>query len=389
MEEIRVEWFRGRAGLEALAPAWRALTDGARGMRWFHQLAWYESYVEALAPDESAIWFAALQRGGAVLAILPLCARRARVHGVPVRLLECPDHPHLPLSDLVCTMTTGEEACLGPDVLRSLARAGPRCDVIVFRRALEDSGIRRLLEANRMVRSVCERRQWCSELPAVDFEEHLSRFSKNFRGNLRKARNRVERTSEVEWVTARDLPRLRSAFRELCDTEASGWKGRGAAPGAIQSSPELTRFYEGVIERFGSAGQCEINLLRVGGVAIAAQFNLLVDETCYVLKIGYRESHAQLAPGNALMERRLREAATDVRVRFVNLVTNAPWHEDWRPARHAVYRCSIFFGTPRGMAAFVATRCRVQAQPLYDATIRPLLARRRDGRAAGARKRER
>ncbi len=57
------------------------------------------------------------------------------------------------------------------------------------------------------------------------FDETFSALSKNFRGNLRKARNKLAKLEGVEFVSARGPEELASALEVFLDVEASGWKG--------------------------------------------------------------------------------------------------------------------------------------------------------------------
>jgi hypothetical protein len=44
------------------------------------------------------------------------------------------------------------------------------------------------------------------------------------------------------------------------------------------------------MESFGASGHCQINLLVLGDQCVAGQFCLWLDETLYILKIGYLEN---------------------------------------------------------------------------------------------------
>jgi CelD/BcsL family acetyltransferase involved in cellulose biosynthesis len=206
-------------------------------------------------------------------------------------------------------------------------------------------------------------------------------LSKNFRGSLRKARNKLLAMSGVDFVTAREVVELRAAFDEFLSVEASGWKGRGGKGTAIALHPKVEPFYRNLIDQFGPSGLCEINLLRVGNECISAQFCIAVRDIYYVLKIGYDEKHAVLAPGNMLLEHLLARLRSEGRMRVVNLVSDADWHTSWRPVRTPQFEIVCANNTLRGLAAIALLRARKVARrwvPLAAAAIRyPAAAARR------------
>jgi hypothetical protein len=95
----------------------------------------------------------------------------------------------------------------------------------------------------------------------------------------------------------------------------------------------MRRYYESLMQIFcnESKGGCEINELWVEAVLAASQICVLLDQTLYVLKVAYCEEFANLAPGNLLLAWLIHRCAVDDGVRYVNLVSDAEWHRDWKP----------------------------------------------------------
>jgi hypothetical protein len=103
-------------------------------------------------------------------------------------------------------------------------------------------------------------------------------------------------------------------------------------------------------------GEPVINLLWLNGSCIAGQFCLLVDRVLYLIKIGYHEKHAHLAPGNLLMERVLADGSRDATMRAISFVTDPPWSHLWRPESRLVSNYYIFNRTLPGLASYLARR---------------------------------
>ncbi|GAB4507905.1 MAG: hypothetical protein Tsb0026_05140 [Sulfuricaulis sp.] len=96
-----------------------------------------------------------------------------------------------------------------------------------------------------------------------------------------------------------------------------------------------------------------INVLLLDGKCIAVQFCLLTDSTLYILKIGYDESHAQIAPGYLLLEQMLRDYIDGHLVHSLSFVTDPPWTQLWRARSLAVYDCTVYNHTARGWLAYL------------------------------------
>lgn len=347
----------GRAGLDELRAAWTALVDDSEA-RWFHHLpAWYDAYLNALEADDSSVHFFAAYDAGELLAVFPLKARRIRIGAVPVRALVVPHHDHMPLTDFVARGVANERALLSGLLRHLRARNDLHWDVCYFPRSLEDSAVGRAARGRlsgclRILRGVSD------SVPLLPYDAFLQRLSKNFRGNLRKARNKLMAHESVEFSTARDIRALHESFEQFLEVEASGWKGGDGTGTAIRLHPDLRRFYLSLIDLFGATGACEINLLRVDDKCIGAQFCIIVGPAYYVLKIGYDEEFAALAPGNMLIEHLIQRLG-NTEITSVNLVSGAEWHESWRPDRANVCDVIIANRTMAGLSALASLRAGV------------------------------
>ena len=217
-----------------------------------------------------------------------------------------------------------------------------RCDAIQFGGVLEDSATLQLLECDGSLRTTAFPTVSCDYLPVLSEENLPNAVSRNLRGNLRKARHKLAKRSNVEFLSTRDPAVLQQYFPQFLEIEASGWKGANGAQSAIKLHAPLSAFYGQLAERFGEKEHCEINLLKVDDRVIAGQFALIVGDTTYLLKIGYDEEYAELAPGNLLLARTLDRLSTEESIRHVSLVTDAAWHRSWRPSQTRVFECCLY-----------------------------------------------
>jgi CelD/BcsL family acetyltransferase involved in cellulose biosynthesis len=355
--EPAIEAFRGRQGLAAIRDDWDRLARSLETLRFFHLREWYESYLDTLERVEPTVEFLLMRRQGVPEALFPLRPGRRVISRVGVRTLEIPHGPHMQLTDFVFAQREDTRSAVRR-LVRHLGVARAKWDVLVLPHLLEDSCAAFSLRACPPAFLCFENETHCDYLPSASPEELSRRLSKNFRGNLRKARNKLQKLEGLQFVSASGPEALRGVFEEFLEVEASGWKGGTGTGTAIRCDERVHRFYRTLIEKFAAVDGCAVHLLRAGGRCLAGQFCLSVGDTCYVLKIGYDEEYSSVAPGHLLLENVVTRAAQSGTIRAVNLVTDTAWHADWKPEMYAVSDAYVFNRTPRGLAAWLLTRAK-------------------------------
>lgn len=347
------------AGLDALRPRWEAIERDLSRPRHSQLFAWHHAYARELAPDPAALRYVLATASGRPVAVAPLFAGPGRVRGLPLRVLAPPAHDHLQLPDLVFERTP-ENGSLVADLVAFLrtGAAGP-WDVLVLPDLLQDSAALFAIEARPPPRLHARPGRACDVLPCENAEARLARMGKNFRSALRGQWSKLSRMPGVEFVRARAPDEVAAALEDFFAVEGSGWKRRAGS--AIALDARLTAFYRAVAGALAPRGLVELNLLRLGGRCIAAQYGLRLGRVLYLLKVGYEESHAKLAPGNVLLEHVLRRCTADGDTDAVNLVTASEWHARWAPGRVEARSVEIFAGTLRGRVAHLLTAARERA----------------------------
>lgn len=350
------EFFNGRRGLGEIRDVWNRISQGLDNERFFHRYELYESYLETLADDDSQICFIVAQRDRQPVGVFPLEWTIKTFSGLRLRCLGLINHAHLSLSDALFERSETNRNIVQQlvDFLRYHDDIG--WDLLYFPGLIEDGCVRYSLTAAPPRWMLSRTRARSNYLSCAPHEQLTPNLSKNFRGNLRKARNKLAGMSSVEFVTARQNPELHQSLDELIRVEASGWKGLAQEGTAIQLDERLAAFYKSLATNAARADGVEINLLRANGKCLAGQFCLIVKDTSYILKIGYDESFAHLAPGNMLLEYTLQRYQHDGVIRQLSLVTDAPWHANWKPLSFSVCDAYIFKASPLGLAAYVGLR---------------------------------
>jgi hypothetical protein len=306
------------------------MADAIHNRHLGHSYFYYLSCVDALGSKAQDISFYTLWQDDQLRAILPLQSSTRKFSGVSTRVLESPSTIYLPFFDIIGGDSDIElnTTALFFELLKRSRDVS--WDVLLLNGVPEGSRIARELKTSD-AGYVSRRAAHSDYLTCRPFEEYKLLVSKNFRGNLRKARNKLNARNDVHYKCYREKNLLGSALSRFVALEAAGWKGQ--VGGAIAQRPEMNRYYQSLLEIFSGEplGGCEINELWVEGVLAAAQICVRLDETVYVLKVAYREDLANLAPGNLLLAWLIDRCAAEDGVRFLNLVTDAEWHNDWEP----------------------------------------------------------
>ncbi|WP_372522416.1 GNAT family N-acetyltransferase [Sulfuricaulis sp.] len=362
---LHVDVYQGRNGMTAASEDWRLLLQDLRRKRYLHYYGWWKSYLGALDQEPDAVSIFVARRDGKPVAILPLKHGTRKWYGLRVRQWDLPEHPHLPLNDILLGRgVTAAEVIAA--LTRTLREHAPRgWDVLSFTGVLEESPLVELVTGTRG-RVATSLLKTCDYLVCRGtYEDITEKFSHNFRSNLNKARNKLARVNGVEFRSVTDQPELSRAFSEFVDIEASGWKGEKGTGTAIKLHPELMRFYQSVIDEFSTSGAVTINSLKAGGKLIASQFCVKDEDTLYVLKLAYDEDWSRVAPGNMLFERVIQEGIRSKGFQYVNLVGDPPWFKDWRPESQNVYNIWLYNRTPMGLVLFGAMKAKQLLKPFY------------------------
>lgn len=355
--------YSGSKGLEQLEAEWHRLLATMPNHAPHHTYEVHRAYFNHVSRAAGQFTCLALTDGQRVRAICPLelntieiLGHQTRVWGLPWRLYDLG-------RDVICPPDEAERWLL-PRVVQFLRRAPSRSRWLVFGGVLDGSGV------SRCLRSVDSRAYTTDAIGACDilecakpFDEYVARLSRNFRGNLRKARNKLAALSDVKFVTIDDCAGLRRELEVFLKLESSGWKGDASVRGAILLKADQLAFYQALIESFCDSPRCEINSLYAEGRCIASQLCIRTGATYTILKIAYDESYARVSPGQMLLEWTLKRCCQDPLVSRLSLVSDTAWHRDWRPVSVPVRLVYLGLGELSGRPLVGLLRARLKYGP--------------------------
>jgi CelD/BcsL family acetyltransferase involved in cellulose biosynthesis len=350
--------YRGREGVEKLAPDWRRLYSQMPDRSRYHAHEACLAFLDNLcaAPDDFRCL--ALSDGQRIRAICPLEATEKSL-GRRLPVWAVPWHLHWLVADVIGPEDEARQALL-PELTSFLgSRSGSR-PVLVLGPLPETSVLWRGLERLR-ASSVCVE----SSMPScyfdcrLPYDELMSRLTKHFRRNLRSHQRKLDALEGVRFVTVTSEEGLDVALDDFLAVEASGWKGPSGTGSAIALHPEIMAFYRDLAgELTGEEDRCEVNAIYIGSECVASQFCVRTGSEYTVLKIGYSEAHARLGPGQLLLQHTLERCCCDPAVTRLDLVSDSSWCNDWQTDLVPMRKAYIGLGGLGGRAPIALLQFR-------------------------------
>lgn len=358
--ERSFEIIRGLKWPSEVCRAWQELTDETLDASYAQTYYWNRACIEQLGFEPETFILIVARLGSRIEAIFPLTIAVERLFGAKIRVLRLPQHSHINLHDVALRQGGGHRNLM-VDLFGFLnTQQEFACDVIDFGNVLEGSATYGLLCSESVLLSTVIKRRACNCLQVMSEDELKKHVSRNMRANMRKAQKMLDARNNIVFQTTRDSELLPRFFECFMEVEASGWKGRKGTATAISLDDRLVAFYRQLLDLFGRDGKCEINLLKIGSRIAAAQFALITGKTFYLLKIGYDQELAAAAPGHVLLAHTLSRLHAQGGIEAINLITDAAWHDRWRPTQLTVYEAKFYGKSLRGTMAYAYRRFRVR-----------------------------
>jgi CelD/BcsL family acetyltransferase involved in cellulose biosynthesis len=383
---VRVEVLDDLTALAAHADRWDQLAEASPQCLPMLTHAWVASHLRhRLASGER--WLCALAWDGEHLrGVLPVIVSPHRVWGHRRPYLTGIFDGHTRSGDALASPGNTQDTVLA--LVTAILDAEPRPIAVALRGVRDGSPTLEAVEAGIGDLSILRRRRSAgSYIPTEgSIEDFRSGLSANFKGNLRKARNKLAQLPAVETAFVAGEQATEAGLDRFLSLEASGWKGEIGT--AIGVSPSLETFYRALCRGLAARGWLEWHELRSAGRLIAGHLAVRLGDSISLPKIAFDEDFARCAPGNLLMERCIERAFADDGIRQLNCLTDQFWHRNWRMAQEPYHDLSLF---PRGPTSLLFGLMPAVIEGRARETLGPPLKRRGllDGRRrrAGARSR--
>ena len=348
--KLRFEAGQGMAGLERLLPAWQTLMQTIPSLRFNHFPEYYRAYVASNATDPKRIWFVAAYREQTLVAIFPLHFQDYIAGAFRPRVLGTIEDDQMQLSDFIFAPTAENQGLLCELTSWLRTQRQLRWDELRLRKVSAESSLAYAARA-QLPKAAVALEYHTSAYFVTDggYDKATAAMSTKFKRNLRRLTRHAEETAPLQCRSYRRPDELGQAFETFLDIESSGWKGEGGTSSAIRCKPEMLAFYTHLTREFGALDACVINLLWHGETPIAGQFCLQIGRTFNILKVGFLESHANIAPGLQLLERMIRKACDDPDIDVLHLLNEPRWATLFKPLITGVWSFFAPNWNARGM----------------------------------------
>lgn len=136
------------------------------------------------------------------------------------------------------------------------------------------------------------------------------------RKKLRQDWNRLSSLGTVDVMNSRTPADVEQAFETFLAMEKASWKGEQGT--ALLSAPHDAAFVRCLLHNLAVRGDASVALLRVDGVAIAAQVLMYCGSTAYTWKTAFDAKFSKYSPGALLVDRVTEELFAGADIQAIN-----------------------------------------------------------------------
>ncbi len=323
--------YQGLEGLEKIKERWERLLPRVDDLCFTHFPGWFVAYMKYLAVDPERFYFVGVEtKSDRLIAIFPFELREISFFLFKYRILCLPKHPEVRMVDFVMDSSHLRPEEIFVNVLDWLRKELPfQWDAVflpgVFSRGIAAKCVKEQTKYPTFTGACFN----CNIIPVIDYQYLEKKISKNFRHNLKKARNKLKKEKEVRFRRVSDPEDLFDIFEKFVELESSGWKGEKGT--AIKCQKGVKEYYAQLIRSFSRIGGAEIAYLEIEDQLVVALYILKIRDTAYFYKIGYDETKGYLSPGNLLIEWLLKTYYVEGKIKYINLITDAAYMKKWVP----------------------------------------------------------
>lgn len=316
---------------EAIKKPWMGLLSSSPRNSLFVSYEWASTWWRHFG--QGALWILLVWDDDELLGIVPMCLRRSWYNGVPVRMLGMFSNKHISRSDIVCRDRVDA-------VARALAEFwrdhDDEWDVLRLEPLPMESPIIGPLSAEL---ERCNLQAFPIEPTTalyylqtdIDWTSYLRTRSQNFKGSMRKARNKLDRCGAVSFVTFDRIEDLEQGFTLFWRLAERSWK-RGDARARYQIQDKA--FLKDVAFEcaLSSDGGYEIRLLMVNDEMVGGVSLLFYNQVLYGFEVCYDEQLEFADPGRILFADMLQRYLGGDRIKEIDFNGESRFVRSWTDA---------------------------------------------------------
>ena len=351
--------FRGRDGLRAIEPDWRALLDRIPGAGFHFSFEYFETLLACGSAGSRDIHFLCFRDSqGELVAVCPLEIARRKIRRLGFLAWQVPHDPDRPTQDFIVDPGV-ELSALAGTLRQALKMLEPRADLLALDRVGPDTAAWQIATTMSAPAARAVRFGRSSHIPSkVGMAELRKGLSRKMRANLRQASNVFAQAGKVHYQVASDPIDVAAAADRFLELEAAGWKGREPQGHAIHKNPAVRQRFLCTLRMLAESRACEVHSLWLEGEPVAALVAFLGGNELFAVKIAYSERWAKASPGHLLLERVLEACCDRESIESLNLGWEAGWSSSWRPEEIELSTTYAGLGGWRGRMALALLACQ-------------------------------
>ena len=308
---------------------------------------WTRALVQTLLRDDDRGYVVVLRRGGRLVGIVPLYARRTLLFGQSHRILR-------PVAELKNTHSDLLLADHSPDLaaafLEALRLIDYPWDSLRISKLVEGNGLTPALERAAGSMQFIPRRRFRKAAYWIELPhspgEYLEGRSSKFRNYARRAEKKLRAAGRLEVIEVTTGAEFEAGFAAMLDVERASWKQTHGT--AISADARETAFYRAWGREMAEAGGLHLQLLTLNGEPIAHNLGCIHRQTYYYLKTSYAASYRPQSPATFL-RLRLIESLIGRGLRAVDFCgTPYEWELQWTHLHRWHHVVSVYADTWRG-----------------------------------------
>jgi CelD/BcsL family acetyltransferase involved in cellulose biosynthesis len=342
---ISISWHHDLTQIPStIIEQWRTLaSEGSYGEPFF-QPEWFDAYTRAFADRERSQLITA-HAGDRIVGVLPVVHKKHFFGKIPARTLSGLSGIHSSRFDVI------HDTLLSNVITSSMWESLKRereWTVLELLDVPEDGASHQILKEALLDGFLgctwSTRRMPLMQLNSRDPFAHCPATSRTFRHRLASKNRKLAERHPLTLHSHSDLNH--SALDDFFSLESKGWKGTNKS--AIMCSPQTLQFYRSVAQEAANRGYLKIYSLERNGTPISMHLGFQMRNRYYAPKVAYDEELSRYSPGQILVERVIKDLASQGVSTYEFLGPSAPWKRIWTLSFRSHHNIYIFRPTVAG-----------------------------------------
>ncbi len=362
---IRVERIDDETRFQASRDDWNTLATQASRDSVFLRHEWFDATWQWRKAD-STLHIFCVRRGGKLIGICPLVARKSRRYGIPVRVVEFLTVPDTQFCDVLAT--SHDRALVIDAVIGALARSSRGWDMLELELIPINSPTHGVLAASLNQHGMRNSPTPVQTNPFVNLTNGWAHFYAQRSRRLKKSNNwvanRLGRTGKsvtLKWVRGGGQNRVEfnHAMETAIGISARSWKQE---TGLTLDRPGPNAFFRRIVQHAADNGWLSLWIMSLDSVPVATEFQIIHAEQVHALRADFDKAFHELSVGSYLNWKQLEKLFSANLQRYWMGPGENPYKSHWTEETEPLGGYMIYSNTWRARLLY-----------LINARLRPVL----------------